>query len=203
MRAPLQARSRLAQERVLRTFADMLATQPFESVTIAELARRARVAVTSIYARFRDKRALVLALHERHVAETEQYIDALLDPARWREADLATIVRGLFARVVPRQRHRAHLLRTALVLGDRDVEARVAHLMRHGSQRLAELLRPRLRDRPAAACDRDVDFAFRAAMALLQQRLLFPTTEPGRYRLTDRELTRRISDLFLAAVEPH
>jgi AcrR family transcriptional regulator len=200
LRPPRQERSRQSQERVLDAFGRMLTERPFEQITMANLARRAGVAVTSIYARFEDKRALVLALHERHVAETLAFTDALLDPERWRGRDLAAIVHGILAGVVARQRPREHLLRAALILGDHDVEARVAHLMRHGSERLATLLRPHLRHLASAERDQQVDFAFRAVMAVLQQRLLFPTTEPGRYRLTDKSLTARLIALFLAAV---
>jgi len=200
LRPPRQARSQQSQERVLDAFAFMLAKQPFEGITMADLARRAGVAVTSIYARFEDKRALVLALHERHVAETKELTDALLDPERWRDADLETVVRGVIGQVVRRQQERAPLLRTALLVNDRDVERRVAHLMEHGSERLAALLWPRLRGVSPAAGDRLVDFAFRAVVAVLQQRLIFPTTEPGRFRLSDKELTSRLGDLFLAIV---
>jgi len=200
LRAPRQARSRESQERVLATFATMLATHSFERITMAELARRARVAVTSIYARFDDKRALVLALHERHVEESLRFTDALLDPQRWNGMALPAIVRGILAGVVARQRPRANLLRTVLVLGDHDVEARVAHLMCHGSEQLAELLRPHLRRLSAREHERRVDFAFRTVMAVLQQQLIFPTTEPGRYHLTDAELTRRLSDVFLGII---
>jgi len=35
-------------------------------------------------------------------------------------------------------------------------------------------------------------------VAVVQQRLLFPTANPGRYRLSDAELTRRLGALFLA-----
>jgi AcrR family transcriptional regulator len=193
---------------VLDAFALMLAKQPFEAITMAELARRAGVAVTSIYARFEDKRALVLALHERHVEETKEVTDALLDPERWRDADLETIVRGVIAQVVRRQQARAPLLRTVLLVNDRDVERRVAHLMEHGSERLAALLRSHLGGVSADArlrqgwCERRVDFAVRAVFAVLQQQLLFPTTNPGRFRFTDKELTRRLGDLFLALVRP-
>src|SRR5690348_12009874 len=107
LRPPRQARSQASQTRVLDTFDHMLAKQPFEAITMADLARRAGVAVTSIYARFEDKRALVLALHERHIEETTALMDDLLDPERWRGTDLATIVRKVIARVVARQRTRA------------------------------------------------------------------------------------------------
>jgi len=183
---------------VLDAFTAMLVERPFEKITMADLARRAGVAVTSIYARFEDKRALVLALHERHVAETMRHTEALLDPQRWQGADLETIVRGVVARIVAYRRPREHLLRAALVVNDRDVEVRVAQLMRHGSERLAVLLRPHLRHVPHRERDRLVDFALRAVIAVLQQRLMFPGHEPGRYRLSDAELTRRLGALVLA-----
>ena len=200
LRPPRQARSRQSQERVLDAFAAMLAEQPFEQIRMADLARRAAVAVTSIYARFEDKRALVLALHERHVDETRRVTDELLDPRKWAGADLETIVRAVMTRIVAHQRPRTPLLRTALLVNDRDVEVRVAHLMRHGSERLAVLVRPHLAHVPSGERDRLVDFAFRAVVAVLQQRLVFPTTEPGRYRLSDAELSRRLGDLFLGVV---
>ena len=198
LRPPRQVRSRESQERVLNAFAAMLAEEPFEKITMADLVRRARVAVTSIYARFEDKRALVLALHERHFEETLRNMDTLLDPDRWEGADLETVVRAVVTSIVRRLLPRAHLLRAALLVNDRDVETRVAELMRHGSEGLAALLRPRLRHLQPRDRDRAVDFASRAVLAVVQQRLLFPTAEPGRYRLSDSELTRRLGALFLA-----
>jgi AcrR family transcriptional regulator len=200
LRPPRQSRSRESQERVLDAFAAMLREQSFESITMADLARRAGVAVTSIYARFADKRALVLALHERHYAETTTQMDALLDPARWEGADLETVARTIVSRVVRHLLSRADLLRAALLVDDPDVETRAAALMRRGSERLAVLLRPRLRHLPPRERDRAIDFAVRAVLAVVQQRLLFPAAEPGRYRLSEAELVRRLGRLFLATL---
>ena len=116
---------------------------------------------------------------------------------------LETIVRGVIAQVVGRQQAAPPLLRTVLLVNDRDVERRVAHLMEHGSERLAALLRSHLGGVSADVREqRRVDFAVRAVFAVLQQQLLFPTTDPGRFRFTDKELTRRLGDLFLALVRP-
>ncbi len=200
LRPPLQARSRRSQERVLDACAAMLATRPFERITMADLARRAGVAVTSIYARFSDKRALVLALHERHVTETARRTAELLDPSRWAGADLETVVRGVIEGVVAHLAARAHLLRAVLLADDPDVEARAASLMRQGSVALADLVAPRLGHVPQRDRERLIDFALRAVMALVQQRIIFPRHEPGRYALSERAFTRRLGDLFLAIV---
>ena len=185
---------------MLDACAAMLTTQPFDRITMAALARRAGVAVTSIYARFSDKHALVLALHERHSEETARHTAALLDPTRWANADLETLVRGVIAGVVAHLLPRAHLLRAVLLADDPDVEARAAELMRRGSAALAALVAPRLAHVPARERDRLVDFALRAVMALVHQRLIFCHHEPGRFALSEREFTRRLGDLFLAIV---
>ncbi len=185
---------------MLDACARMLMTQPFERITMADLARRAGVAVTSIYARFSDKRALLLALHERHVTETANRTATLLDPGRWTGTDLETVVRGVVAGIVAHLVPRAHLLRAVLLADDADVEARAAELMRRGSAALAELIAPRLRHIPVRERDRLVDFALRTVMALLHQRFIFPRHEPGRYALSHREFTRRLGDVFLVIV---
>ena len=200
LRPPLQTRSRESRERVLDACATLLATQPFERITMADLARRAGVAVTSIYARFSDKRALVLALHERHIDETARLTATLLDPGRWKEADLETVVRGVVAGIVAHLAPRAHLLRAVLMVDDPDVEARVAALMREGSAALASLVAPRLAHVPERERGRLVDFALQAVMAVLHQRFIFPRQELGRYALSERELTRRLGDLALGLV---
>ena len=200
LRPPLQARSLRSRERVLDACTEMLATQPFDRITMADLARRAGVAVTSIYARFSDKHALVLALHERHVEETARHTALLLDADRWKGADLETMVRGVLAGVVAHLVPRAHLLRAVLLADDPDVEARAAELMRRGSAAVAALLAPRLATVPARERERRVDFALRAVMGLIHQRVIFARHDPGRFALSEREFTRRLGDLFLAAV---
>src|SRR5947209_18595862 len=103
---------------------------------MAELARRSRIAVTSIYARFENKQALVLAAHERHREEMIGEIDRMLDPVAWQGANLETIVRELMVRIVADRRSRLPLLRAALLINDREVYERAAQISRHISQRM-------------------------------------------------------------------
>jgi len=197
---PHQQRSRETLQRVLDAFVELLAKKPFEEITMAELARRAHIAVTSIYARFENKQALVLAAHERHRDEMIREIDQLLDPGAWQDASLENIVRGVMARVVADRRARLPLLRAALLINDREVYERAAQISRHVSERMAVLLAPHLEWLPASEREKIVDFALRGATSVLQQRLVFGEIEPARFRLSESEMTQRLADQFLATL---
>jgi AcrR family transcriptional regulator len=198
--APQQERSRKTLERVLDAFTRLLAEKPFEEITMAELARRSRIAVTSIYARFENKQALVLAAHERHRDEMILQIDKLLDPARWVGASLETIVRQVMPRILADRRPRLPLLRAALLVNDREVYERAAQIMRHVSERMETLLHPRLDWIAAPERERAIDFALRAVVSVMQQRLVFGDIEPARFTLNETELSDRLADLFLGAL---
>lgn len=195
---PRQRRSRETLARVLDAFVDLLEKKPFEQITMMELAHRAKIAVTSIYARFEDKPALVLAAHERHRDEMIGEIDRILDPARWRGSSLEIIVREVIARVIADRRPRTALLRAALLVNDRDVYERAAQISRHVSERMAALLAPHLPWLPEPECERVIDFALRATTSILQQRLVFGDIEPARFRLSEAEMAHRLADQFLA-----
>lgn len=198
--APRQARSRRTLERVLDAFVELLEKKPFEEITMAELARRSKIAVTSIYARFENKQALVLAAHERHREEMISAVDKILDPAAWRGAPLEMIIREVIARVIADRRARLPLLRAALLINDREVYERAAQISRHVSQRMAALLAAHLDWMPPGERERAIDFALRAATAVLQQRLLFGDIEPARFHLSEAELGQRLADQFIATL---
>jgi AcrR family transcriptional regulator len=197
---PQQQRSRETLQRVLDAFVELLAKKPFEEITMAELARRSRIAVTSIYARFENKQALVLAAHERHRDDMIREIDKLLDPAAWEGASLDTIARKVMSATIANRRPRLPLLRAALLINDREVYERAAQISRHVSQRMAMLLAPHLEWLPTGEREKAVDFALCAATSVLQQRLVFGDIEPARFRLSDSELARRLADQFVASL---
>jgi AcrR family transcriptional regulator len=197
---PQQQRSRDTVERVLQEFVRLLAKKPFEEISMAELARRSRIAVTSIYARFENKQALVLAAHERHRNEMIRNIGRLLDPARWEGDSVENVVHAVMDAIIADWRSRLPLLRAALLINDREVYERAAQILRYFSERMAALLSPRLASISDNEREHRIDFACRAATALLQQQLLFGDVEPGRFRISEAELSRRIADQFLASI---
>jgi AcrR family transcriptional regulator len=65
LRPPQQRRSRESLERVLRAGEALLAKHGYDGFTIAEVSRRAKVSVGSVYGRFENKDALVYEIHRR------------------------------------------------------------------------------------------------------------------------------------------
>src|SRR5579875_4092772 len=72
IRPPLQRRSQESLERVLAAGLDVLMEHGFEGFTLQEVSRRAGVSIGSIYARVPSRDALILALHERAMAWSEE-----------------------------------------------------------------------------------------------------------------------------------
>ena len=117
VRPPQQRRSRESLERVLRAGERALAERGYEGFTIADVSRRAKVSVGSVYGRFESKEALVRAIQgrmmERLTGPEEQLAEAVDDAA----PDLESVVaRGVHALADTMDRER-ELLRVFMVRG--------------------------------------------------------------------------------------
>ncbi|MFF5639654.1 TetR/AcrR family transcriptional regulator [Streptomyces sp. NPDC012825] len=80
-REPQQARSAATLTRVLRAAEEIASTSGLEEMTIAGVAKRAGVAVGTIYRRFEDKEQLIAALTERMLERREEYVTEQLRAA--------------------------------------------------------------------------------------------------------------------------
>jgi AcrR family transcriptional regulator len=86
-------------EAILEATARILAERGYAGTNTNHVAERAGVSVGSIYQYFPNKEALVAALHERHAAQMERAIDAVLARARRASlrAQIAAMVRAMLA----------------------------------------------------------------------------------------------------------
>jgi AcrR family transcriptional regulator len=117
IRPPQQRRSRESLERVLKAGERVLTEKGYEGFTIAEVSRKAKVSVGSVYGRFDSKEALIRAIHlrlmERLTGPEEEVAAAPDDPG----LDLAAVVaRGVHALADSMDRERT-LLRVFMVRG--------------------------------------------------------------------------------------
>lgn len=111
-RPPQQARSRETRRRVLDAAIACFEQHGFEETTTAMIARRAGVAVGSVYNYFVDKRALILELLEETDRERADPVVARLDPATWRgRTDPREITRTLIDAVFQAQGSRPGIQR--------------------------------------------------------------------------------------------
>jgi AcrR family transcriptional regulator len=103
-RVPQQTRSRRTRERVLVAAVACFEERGFDATTTAQIARRARIAVGSVYGYFRDKRSILLELLHASVDEIADAIVKGLDRERWRGRAPRECVRELVDLVFHSQR---------------------------------------------------------------------------------------------------
>ena len=75
---PRQRRARDTVEAVLDAVVRILKREGFQAVTTNRIAEVAGVSIGSIYQYFPDKRAIFVALHERHIQEIDRLVEATL-----------------------------------------------------------------------------------------------------------------------------
>jgi AcrR family transcriptional regulator len=201
VRPPLQDRSRIAQVAALDAFEFMLRDRPLHKVTVQDVADRAKLSITSVYARFDGKKALVLALHERVIHDAIDQLGSLLAEAAASEESVEATVVRLMNQVVEFACENKHVFGAVLSAADEETNQRAAAFIRAGSEAVAEYLVPRL-GLPAERADHDVDFAWRTVIALMQQSWALGGAEPSRHPLNSAALVTRLSKLFLDTVRP-
>lgn len=95
VREPQQARSRRTRERVLEAAVGCFEEFGYEKTTTAAIARRAGIAVGTLYGYFRDKRGILLELIDRTIKENVEYVIKEVDPEAWSEGDLREHTRAV------------------------------------------------------------------------------------------------------------
>jgi len=176
VRPPRQARSHLTLGRILDAAEALLREKRWEDATVAEIARRAGSSVGAFYSRFRDKDALLSALHERFVEEAIATAEAAMNEQRWANATICEIVRELVAFQVRLQDQHAGLWRAIALRSTENPEfqARGQRMAKHMDELFARLVVARrheiLHPIPVVAAN----FASRLIGGVMLQRLLFP-----------------------------
>lgn len=113
-RPPRQARSRASLERMLDAAEGLLDDRYFHELRIEEIARRANVSIGSLYCRFPNKDAILIALYERY----KQELSELIPDAEIRSAEgkpLRPRVAVLVKWLLERSRRRRGLLRALIM----------------------------------------------------------------------------------------
>jgi len=195
--APQQERSQRTLERVLTALGELLSEKSFDQISMVELAERAGCAVTSIYARFKDKWSMIAALHESFRDDAIVRIDSFLAPERWRGASADEIIAATTAALVAAYHEHRHLMHAVLLTDDPLVYSRAASIAHHAAERLAQVLAA-----PAgAAADpfrRRVEFGVRVVIATLQHRVLLEAVPEEQAARTNAELAKELASLMTA-----
>lgn len=184
IRAPRQIRSAQTMKRVLDAFESLLENRPYEAITIADITAKSKTGAGSVYARFHDKRSILVALHERTSGRALAFWEDLYDPSKWVESTLdealASTIRGSLKWYFE---HR-NVIKAALLLNDRHIYERVYSSFKPGTQQLAFLLQDKVPGLNRIEANMAAARIFRLTTAVFQQMTIFydsraPENEPS------------------------
>ncbi len=119
-RAPKQSRSRESFDRVLDAALQLLGEGGYPALTLAEVSRRSRVSIGSIYCRVDSKDDLFRAVHARAIADIEQEFSTIVTRIRRRRLPLRDLVPLLVRELALHLQRHARLLAAFIERGSRD-----------------------------------------------------------------------------------
>jgi AcrR family transcriptional regulator len=183
IRPPQQERSRASFERVLDAGARLLEEQGYEAFTLAEVSRRAKVSIGSIYGRVKSKDDLIHAIHLRLMDELEAG-----SAAAAAESDAERLpTRKLIAEAVREfaETTRSHAALLSVFMHRAAVDGAIAAAgsaaSRRVGRRFENLILARRDEIVHPDPERAVDVAFRMTYCTLTRQIMYgPTFESDR-----------------------
>lgn len=112
--APSQARSRRTMDQLYLAMDKLLKNRSFDQISIADLSAEAGVATGSIYARFRDKKALLTGLYLAVSQKALTGLDKLTQPSCWDGKSDIEMLRGIFIAIYHFYSSDAHIMRNSV-----------------------------------------------------------------------------------------
>ena len=110
---PAQKRSRITRDKLIAAFEDLLREKYFDQITVAEIAERARVAVGTVYRRFKNKEAFIpVMLEQQRLRQAAMLSDPEAGLRLSEDASLHEALRGIAHYTWKQIGEEAHVLRT-------------------------------------------------------------------------------------------
>lgn len=94
----MQRRARQTVDAILDAVVRILKREGFDAITTNRVAEVAGVSIGSVYQYFPDKRAIFVALHERHIEEIDRIVESTL--VEHAASSLDELVRALFEAMI-------------------------------------------------------------------------------------------------------
>lgn len=199
---PQQERSRRTTSRIVNATVRLLATRPFEEISVTDIARAARVSVGGFYARFPSKEALLDWFDENLLEEElkDREADWLKDN-RDRQS-LEQIIEETVAQAASFfGKHRELLSRIALSLRS-DSNPESLKRARRFNEKIHELFLNAAMKHRSRIGHPDPELALRIGImtvsAALREELLFGQRHLNAVSVNEKRLVRELTDLFLA-----
>jgi len=200
IRPPRQLRTHQSLERVLDVAETMLRDKDFDDIHVSEIAIRAETSVAAFYRRFKDKDALLHALHGRFCEEAYATADDALVSERWEGASVAEILFTIFPFLIEILHSNESLDRAIYQrsITDQQMRERQLKLSRYVVDGLSELLIERGDEIHHPDPQTAVAFALVQAMALLVHYYTVGIRDLGPAPMSDELVTRELVTSCLA-----
>jgi AcrR family transcriptional regulator len=179
---PRQERSRASFERVISAATALLEEHGFDGFTLAEVSKRARVSIGSIYARVKSKDDLLYVVQDRYMTETEDR-PSLQDLDIWHDLSTDEVVVRLVEEFGEIFHQNERLLRVFMHHGivDPAVAARSSASVSRFHDQFEAILLTRKGEIVHADPTLAIDVAFRMAWGTLARQIMYgPTFESHR-----------------------
>lgn len=191
IRAPLQARSRETMDRIMGSLEALLKEKTFDKITMIELAQHSGTGTSSIYARFKDKRALILGMHMRVREQALACLAQLSDPEHWHSKSVEEIVSAVVNRALPFYHKHGPLIRAALYVDDVNVRERQASVLRIAAQQFSEILISRSTSAPERI-NTAIDGACQIFTSTIYMKLMFGEVSLARSEIPERIMRKQV-----------
>lgn len=194
VRPARQRRTRGAIDRFLDAATQLIEERGWEELTVSRLASRAGTSASAFYRRFRDKEALLHALHERTIDRGRGISARAVAPERWEGAGITEILRATTALAVRIGRSETGLRRALYqrALSDPVFRERERSMLKGLLDESRELLlrhRAEIRHpRPEVA----IEVVQRQIVSVLSRRFEASPLEVEGVPLSDEELTEEL-----------
>lgn len=196
---PLQKRSEQTAQRILDAFNTLLLEKSLDDITIQEICLHAKAGISSVYARFASKDAMLIALHERL---TQTSVSVIGDLVQQFAVQLATadnpqpLLAALYRQYIAFARSNKHIYRAIMLSNHSHAYERIVAQTHQTSKSCFELL-SRMSQFPQQGLEERVDVAVRVLSATFQQMWFLGDINPGRIEVSDDALATHLAVMTL------
>jgi AcrR family transcriptional regulator len=202
---PLQARSRATRDRILAALARLLRTRTFDQISVAELTAAARCSMSSFYARFPTKAALLNAFYDRFFDVSAERSGAALAQAAAGRPPLEHRARHLVQFMLGSYREYRGLLRSLILHSRTHPDSDFSDRTRAHKSAVADAILTLLVDDPQQRADpraaASVRFGLWLVVQAIEQIVLFDDPVMGRAPMAEAQLVEELTSVLRRAVE--
>ncbi len=198
IRKPLQKRSQQTAERVLEAFDALLRKKSLDEITMQELSQESKAAISSIYARFDGKDAMLVALHETITSKSVQLVSDLVTElsANIRQSeDPVALIAPLLERYLSFAHDNKHIYRAVMLSNHQFAYDRII-TQNHRASSLGYAFLSQVPGINPEGLEERVDIVVRLLSSSFQQLWFFGDTNPARLTFSHQQLAWHLANVI-------